>query len=324
MDLSRIYWDQSILKCMTINNTPYFAFGAYDLSYYDFTHALAFSKDLIADYGLENPYQLVKDHHWTVEMAQFGNADVNGDGKKSWKDDSWGYIAEPKQVLPCFWISAGELSIAKDEQDLPFMNINGNDRFFAIFEKIYNVMWDGEVWCSDQAGMDYWKSAARMFNERRIIFMDEIFYRLNELRDVDVDFGIVPYPLYDDSQAEYCSRVEAGGRIGMVPITNKHPEYAGALLEAMSSFGWNNLIPEYYEVALKRKTSRDEDSAAMLDLIFATRRYDLGDTWWCNELRDGLFKNMFAENNRNLSSAIAAQEKIVNKILSRVVDKLKG
>lgn len=328
VDLSRIYWDQSILKCMTINNTPYFAFGAYDLSYYDFTHALAFSKDLIADYGLENPYQLVKDHYWTVdkfqEMAQFGNADVNGDGKKSWKDDSWGYIAEPKQVLPCFWISAGELSIAKDEQDLPFMNINGNDRFFAIFEKIYNVMWDGEVWCSDQAGMDYWKSAARMFNERRIIFMDEIFYRLNELRDVDVDFGIVPYPLYDDSQAEYYSRVEAGGRIGMVPITNKHPEYAGALLEAMSSFGWNNLIPEYYEVALKRKTSRDEDSAAMLDLIFATRRYDLGDTWWCNELRDGLFKNMFAENNRNLSSAIAAQEKIVNKILSRVVDKLKG
>lgn len=135
---------------------------------------------------------------------------------------------------------------------------------------------------------------------------------------------VAAYPLYDDSQAEYYSRVEAGGRIGMVPITNKHPEYAGALLEAMSSFGWNNLIPEYYEVALKRKTSRDEDSAAMLDLIFATRRYDLGDTWWCNELRDGLFKNMFAENNRNLSSAIAAQEKIVNKILSRVVDKLKG
>ena len=56
--------------------------------------------------------------------------------------------------------------------------------------------------------------------------------------------------------------------------------------------------------------------------IFSTRSYDLGDTWWCNELRDGLFKNMFAENNRNLASEIAAQEKIINKTLNKVVDKL--
>ena len=108
----------------------------------------------------------------------------------------------------------------------------------------------------------------------------------------------------------------------MVPVTNKHPEYAGALLEAMSSFGYNNLIPEYYEVALKRRTSRDSESSAMLDLIFAARRYDFGDTWWCNELRDGLFKTMFADNNRNLASEIAGQEKIINKTLTKVVDKL--
>ena len=145
-----------------------------------------------------------------------------------------------------------------------------------------------------------------MFGESRVLFVDEIFYRLNELRDVEVDFGIVPYPLFDDTQAEYYSRVEAGARIGMIPITNKHPEYAGALLEAMASYGYQNLIPEYYEVALKRRTSRDSESSEMLDLIFATRRYDLGDTWWCNDLRDGLFKNMFAEDDRDLSRAVSA------------------
>ncbi|MCR4906217.1 MAG: hypothetical protein K6A33_09060, partial [Clostridiales bacterium] len=163
-----------------------------------------------------------------------------------------------------------------------------------------------------------------MLSESRVLFIDEIFYRLNELRDVEVDFGIIPYPMFDDTQAEYYSRVEAGARIGMIPITNKHPEYAGALLEAMSSYGYNNLIPEYYEVALKRRTSRDSESAEMLDLIFETRRYDLGDTWWCNELRDGLFKTMFGDNNRNLASEMAKQEKIINKTLNKVVDKLSG
>ena len=326
VDLSRVYWDQSILKCMTVNGTPYFAFGAYDLSYYDFTHAIVFSKDLISDFGLENPYDLVRSDQWTVdkfaEMAKNCIADVDGDGKMTWKKDSWGFMSEPKQVLPNFWISAGELSIAKDAKDLPYLNISGNDRFFTIFDKVYAIMWDDGVWCSDQKNIDHWPETAKMFSESRALFIDEIFYRLNELRDVEVDFGIIPYPLFDDQQAEYYSRVEAGARIGMIPVTNKHPEYAGALLEAMSSYGYNNLIPEYYEVALKRRTSRDSESAEMLDLIFETRRYDLGDTWWCNELRDGLFKNMFAENNRNLASEIAAQEKIINKTLNKVVDKL--
>ena len=326
IDLSRVYWDQSILRCMTVNGTPYFAFGAYDLSYYDFTHSIVFNKDMIEAYGMEDPYALVRDGAWNVDrFAAMGRSvisDLDGDGTMTRASDSWGFMSEPKQVLPNFWISAGELSIAKDEKDLPYLNISGNDRFFTVFEKVYGIMWDDGVWCSDQKNIDHWPETAKMFGESRALFVDEIFYRLNELRDVEVDFGIIPYPLFDDQQAEYYSRVEAGARIGMIPVTNKRPEYAGALLEAMSSYGYNNLIPEYYEVALKRRTSRDSESAEMLDLIFETRRYDLGDTWWCNELRDGLFRNMFAEDNRNLSSEIAKQEKIINKTLSRVVDKL--
>ncbi len=328
VDLTRVYWDQSILKCMTVGGTPYFAFGAYDLSYYDFTHALVFSKDMVADYGLEDPYALVRADRWTVdkfyEMARTVVDDLDGDGAMTWRDDRFGYMSEPKQVLPNFWISAGELTIEKDADDYPYLNINGNDRFYTIFDKIYSVMWDGGVWCSDQAGIDYWADTGRMFAGGRALFVDEIFFRLNELRDVEVRFGILPYPLFDDTQTEYYSRVEAGARIAMVPITNRNPEYAGALLEAMSSYGYNNLIPEYYEVALKRKASRDEESAAMLDFIFATRRYDLGDTWWCNQIRDGTFKNMFAENDRNLSSKIAGQEKIVNKTIEKVIAKVKG
>ena len=328
IDLSRVYWDQSILKCMTVNGTPYFAFGAYDLSYYDFTHSIVFNKDMIDAYGLENPYALVKNGAWNIDkftaLAKVVISDLDGDGKMTRAADAWGFMSEPKQVLPCFWISAGEFSIAKDANDLPYLNITGNDRFFTIFDKVYAIMWDDGVWCCDQKNINHWPETAKMLSESRVLFIDEIFYRLNELRDVEVDFGIIPYPMFDDTQAEYYSRVEAGARIGMIPITNKHPEYAGALLEAMSSYGYNNLIPEYYEVALKRRTSRDSESSEMLDLIFETRRYDLGDTWWCNELRDGLFKSMFGDNNRNLASEMAKQEKIISKTLDKVVDKLSG
>ena len=106
----------------------------------------------------------------------------------------------------------------------------------------------------------------------------------------------------------------------MIPITNKNPEYAGALLESMASYGYNNVIPEYYEVALKRKSSRDSESLAMLDLIFSVRQYDLGDTWWCNDLRDGMFKPMFINNKPDLSSEIAKRQKSLSKSIKRTVD----
>ncbi len=322
IDLSRVYWDQSMLKCMTINNIPYFAFGAYELSYYDFTHALAFSKTLVDAHNLEDPYELVNNGTWTLdkmyEMAQTTTFEVDGDGVLTTKD-SWGYFAEPKQVLPNFWISAGELSIAKDENDLPYLNITGNDRFYSVFDKMYSIMWDGGIWCSNQTGIDFWSETADMFGSSRVLFVDEIFYRMKELQDVETDFGIIPYPKYDEQQSEYYSRVEAGCKIAIVPITNKNPEYAGALLEAMASYGYTNVIPEFYEVALKRRTSRDAESSEMLDLIFETRRYDLGDTWWCNELRDGLFKTMFADNNRDLASALKSSEKLLNKQLERAI-----
>ena len=92
----------------------------------------------------------------------------------------------------------------------------------------------------------------------------------------------------------------------------------------MACYGFNNLIPAYYEIALKRKTSRDEESSAMLDLIFSTRSYDLGDTWWCNELRDGIFKPMFRDNDRDLTSAMQKKKKLVEKAIEKAIAGLAG
>jgi hypothetical protein len=42
----------------------------------------------------------------------------------------------------------------------------------------------------------------------------------------------------------------------------------------------------------------------MLDIIFANRVFDLGDTIWCDTLRDGVFETMFMQDDRNLSSKL--------------------
>jgi len=305
IDLTKPYWDASMNKSLTINGKTYFAFGAYDLSYYDLTHVLVFNKEMIQNYGLETPYELVTGGKWTLdkfrEMAKKTTLDVNGDGIMD-KEDSYGMISVPKQIPPCFWIAAGELSVSKDADDYPYFNIPGNDRFFNLMDKIYEMMWDDNIWCRNTEGGNFWSESSNMFASNRALFAAQTFYYLNEFRAIDTNFGIIPYPKFTENQTQYYSRVEGGCKIAIVPVTNPSPEKAGAVLEAMACESYKTVIPQYYEIALKRKNSRDEESEKMLDFIFSTRVYDLGDTWWCNELRDGIFAKMFMKNDRAVVS----------------------
>ncbi|MDD4773623.1 MAG: hypothetical protein PHZ09_08455, partial [Eubacteriales bacterium] len=75
----------------------------------------------------------------------------------------------------------------------------------------------------------------------------------------------------------------------------------------------------YYEVSLRTKFTRDEESLYMLDIIFSNRVFDWGDTIWCPDIRDGIFDDMFIENNRDLSSKIAALETTVLGLIDKTV-----
>ncbi len=103
IDLEKPYWDASLNKCVTIGDVSYFAFGAYDLSYYDLTHILTFNKIMIDNYGLDNPYELVRSGEWTFdklyEMAQTATDEINGDGRMT-NADSYGFVSVP-ELLDC-------------------------------------------------------------------------------------------------------------------------------------------------------------------------------------------------------------------------------
>ena len=60
------------------------------------------------------------------------------------------------------------------------------------------------------------------------------------------------------------------------PITVKDREKTSVVLEALSAESKYTLIPAYYDITITNKMIRDEESAEMLDIILASRIYDLG------------------------------------------------
>jgi len=325
--MNKKYWDKSINSSLSIGGSYLFIHGDYNFSTYDYTRVMLFNKNLNENLGLESPYALVKNGKWTIDkFAEMGKAslkDLNGNGVYD-DEDCYGYLAQPKSVLPCFWIASGIQTVPKDKNDIPFFDIKGNEKFAELVDKIFAIAWDDNIWWrntnNDSAASQIYHV---MFENNQSLFLDSTFKNAGQLRNMDANFGIIPYPKFNEEQKVYYTRVE-GGLGGAIPKTNTKLELTGALLEAMSCEGMKSTLPIYYDIALKTKTTRDEESAEMIDMIFNDRVYDLGDTFWTGFIRDGFLNDMFLKNNRELASQIEKNETKINLEINKTIDALLG
>jgi len=310
VDLDKPYWDQSINEAFVLGGKMYFAVGAFNLTSYEWTHTLLFNKKMLDSFKLDNPYEIVKNNEWTFDrfngMAKTANADLNGDSVMD-ANDRYGFVSVPKQVLPCFWIAADTLCIQKDSEGRLIYSTPGDEKFAAVYEKVFNMMYNDGIWFQMSTSVTDLDEYGELFVNGQALFHNCDCFRLARLRAMETDFGILPYPMWDESQDGYISRIE-GCEVPLIPLTNSDLDSTGAILEALASASPDTSVAAYYDIALTGKVTRDEDSVEMLDIIYSRRIYDYGDTIMTSELRDGVLRDAFAANNRDLASILATVE----------------
>lgn len=326
IDLRKTWWDQKVSENLVISDIRYAVNGHLNITTHDLTYCLVFSKDQIADNGLENPYDLVRDGKWTMDkMAEQMVAvtrDANGDGTFDEKDN-YGYASAIKMTLPSFWIGAGEKTITLNDAGIPSLTMDG-ERFHNVIEKIFAITYDNGTRYQNKADdYDIPTECKDLFVGDRALFMDCSLFYVAALRDMETDFGILPYPKYDEAQVEYCSRVSYF-MPAVMPATNRNLELVGAVLEYINYRAKENITPAYYDITLKGKVSRDEESVEMLDIILDNRVVDLGDTLFCASVRDGFFTAMYRSNNHDLASVLQKNEASMQKAIDDMVAGMKA
>lgn len=325
IDLSKPYWDSGLTKALTFQDIILFPVGAIDITTYDLIHVLLFNKQLIKDLELENPYALVKNGDWTfdkyAEMVKSATRDLNGDGIMD-KDDMYGLVSMVKYVLPCFWVAAGTQTVSRTSDGLPQFDLRQDEKFSTVIDKIFSITYDNNSWYRDPSDRDnYSETHDAIFMDNRALFFNNTFKMVEDIRSMETDFGIIPYPKFTAEQADYYTRME-GCFPFIVPLTAHDPATIGAIIEVMACESLNYIVPAYYNVSLKTKHARDEESAEMLDIIFKNRVIDLGDSIWCGILRDGIFVEMLAKNDRNLTSRLEKVENQMTKAIDKVIKAL--
>ncbi len=258
--------DLTFMDCMFAfsNNIAYEEFAASKVFY--------FNKDKINNYGIDDPYQLVFDGDFTLDkfmsMTRDVYEDLNGDGTAD-AEDFYGLLTTTSHNTWQLALDIPEWEKSEDSLTL----VANSEKANTAYNKLYDFYYNSQ-------GLYLWHSYSTASDPMRQMFINGqglfsfgfvgdsgIYYR-----DTDVDYGIVPFPKYDEAQSDY--RVFFGANSSNmfgVPITANDLERTAIIIEAMSAEGYKTLIPAYYEVALKAKYLRDESSVKMLDLITDSR-----------------------------------------------------
>ena len=285
LNLSKSYWDQKANEDLSIGGKMFYTTG--DITIIDnmVTNAILFNKDMIKNYGLDNPYTLVEDNEWTLETSGSLVKAVGEDKDQNGiydSNDTYGLLTWNDAMLSILGASGEKIcSINNDKLELTFYN----ERVVSLYD-----MWEDIVF--DQAhSYNYqynnvegkatptssWDEARiRMFDSEQALFYTTLLTTVDKHRNSETDFGILPFPKYDSNQKDYGHAVSAFHcAFVCVPTLAASPR-VGAILEELAYQGKKLLTPAYYDQTLIGQYTRDEESAAMLDLIFATRVYDVG------------------------------------------------
>ena len=271
IDISKPYWSKGATEGFSIGRKLYLGLSDFSFSTNENLYCIFFNKVLTQNYGVENPYTLVKNNEWTFakfyEIIKVGTLDLNGDGKMTDKDQ-YGYISTAS--VNFLWSGGGRM-MSKDADDIPYLDFI-NDRVLDIYDKTFAIV-NSENTYSKEA---HWHTGntIQMFANSQGVFYGNQLCRVNELRATEFDFGIVPYPKYDSAQERYYSYVDGHASMMAIPLNLPHPEWTGMIIEDLSYLSYKDILPTYYEVVLDLKMVRDEESVEMLKILFDSKVFD--------------------------------------------------
>lgn len=272
VNLSAPYWATDLMEEIKIG-------GKYYLGHSDFfltdVHCIVFNKNMMNEYGMTAPYDLVREKEWTldkfIEMASTVSKD-NGDGVWDNQDtyglSGWGW------VYLIDFVTSSDLKIVEEDSSGNFVIAYNNhtektsdlvSKIFDMYHTEYSYLWKAWDHGNADLNIDFAKGTS-LFT----------FYNTTGLKDYrgeNLRFGILPYPMYDSNQENYKTLNWSGMMV--IPSVIKNPEMVSDVVELLGYYT-APVKDAYYEELLGAKLADAPEDAEMLDILWDTVISDIG------------------------------------------------
>ena len=313
------YYTHSILSDTSILKRNYLAVGDMTLVSNEGTWSMMYNKQVAENLHIENLYDLVREGKWTIdklfELTQnIGTDDGNG---KPDLNDFFGLLTTGDSFAG--FLYALDYKIIEKDPDDSLVYRGMTERLTVAAEKMLSVLGNDHITCRGQLGGD-WSVFQTMFEANQSLFYSEVLQCVTRLRNMDVDFGLLPLPKLDEAQDTYHTNIHSWASDALtIPTTAADPEMASKVFEYLSFVSMSTLKPAYYDKALTYKAMRDEESVEMLDYLLDGRVVDIGYLMNVGNVYNGLLNNL-QSGTMDFASFFQKNQKSADKMLTRTME----
>ena len=277
IDLGAEWWNQQAQEALEVNGKLFYGVSDYMLAD---PNCILFNKSMLDELDLEDPYQLVRDGEWTIDkMLELMSKATVDDGDGRWDhNDTYG-LTTAKDWFCNSFIFSSEAKLIKRNSAGEFEFAFDDDRVYTMVEKLGNLLDGADTYAYEfPTGSSAEENLANNeyvdISKERSLFNISNVGMLYVYRDVDTEFGVLPFPKLEASQTVYYTHDWSG--MMCVPKTVKNDDMVGKVIELLSYYSGDSVRYAYYDLMLGEKLTRDPESKEMLDIIFDGISFDAG------------------------------------------------
>ncbi|MCQ2432239.1 MAG: hypothetical protein MJ175_06500 [Clostridia bacterium] len=311
------WWSRSCYDNLSLGGKTYVMAGSITPSFLGHYYCLLMNKRLAADLDIgDDLYAKVLDGTFSFDyfssLIKDSWLDLNADNKKD-KDDQYGLVQQIYATHP-YAYSAGKPSVSVKD-GVPVITMDG-ELWSKMIERTYALLYDSNGVLTNTD----WEQHYEIFTAGRSLFLSAAFLdTYDELSDMKDDFAILPFPKWSEEQDGYFTIHDGIAPYLSVPVTASDTDFIGIVTEAMAAESYRNLTPVVYDVALKVRGARDEQSIRIIDMLAKGCVIDMGFIYNNSNGLGWSMSNLMVQKKKDFTSYYAKNEKAWQKILDNVV-----
>lgn len=329
INLEKSWWDSNATDSLAVRDVVFFTAGDLTTASFKTAYTILFNKNLLAEYQLESPYDLVENGEWTIEnfgtLCKAVSEDLNQDGAYD-MSDRYGLLVWDDSVLGMI-NSAGQRCCTINENGEIELTLY-NESSLSAFEQFIDIAYDSQSAITYQRYKE--TSVVDIWLNNQGLFWTSIVDRIPNLREMESDFGVLPYPKLNVQQDSYYTPITSyGSQFICVPLVQEDIERTGAITELLAYHGQKTVKPALFDVVLVGQGIRDEESEDMLDIIFDNIIYDIGYYYQIGNFNENImnllrkYSGGFASLYDTYSPSAKIMLKVINQSYAEAVDEWK-
>ena len=280
VNLNADWWDGNFAEAASYKNHTYIMTGSLSLSHLYSSSCVFFNQDMINSAvpgGSAEVFATVDAGTWTLdtfyEYVKLFTSDDDGVEGMS-ENDSYGYATNDTTAVDAFLFCSNIPVSGRDSE--------GEVKLYAVSEKLSNLATKlNEI--INTSGHTYNQSSTNvemnvhigMISKGKTAFTTSALRYAVDLRETAVNYGILPYPKYNEDQKNYYSITMDYSTAFAIPKTAAEDiDFVGTITEAMAYYSYAYVRDALYNTVLKYRDAKDAESSQSVDIILANPKYD--------------------------------------------------